>query len=333
VIGERPLARVEPFEDSPHRIDQERLTMSRTIPVLALFVVTSLPACGGPSEPAKTAEAAKPAETKPADARPAETKGTDQEKADAAKEPVKDAPKADFKAEANKSEAFVGEDPGKAVKLAGAKAWSIGPGDTWAIGLYDFVRSEGTKNVFKAFGGDGEFTVPGAFTLQATAPKGLKKGDPVYVTVVTGAVCGRVISASDKEVKVAFDWADKVDEKTYTPEEVILFEGKLGYGAPVAYKETKDDEWWIPGHLVYSDGKTAWLEGNIKVAANLVRPLDVKKTHKVGDKVLGMGKNIIGGLMPVTVTKVLHDGLEYEIKYEDGATKVADYCTVTSPIK
>ena len=146
--------------------------------------------------------------------------------------------------------------------------------------------------------------MPGAFTMQAKPAAGLKKGDPVYATIVKSAECTRVVSVSDTEIKVAFMWAGKRDERTFAPDEVIPFDGKLGYGAPVAYKEQAEDEAWMPGSLVYKDDKNAWLEGNHKVPATLVKPLDGKRTYKAGDKVWAVPENTWGNLQPATVTKV-----------------------------
>src|SRR5690349_9115471 len=63
---------------------------------------------------------------------------------------------------------FAGDDPGKAVAIPGKRGWTLGPGDSWAIGLYEFVRADGTKNVFKAPGGEPDFSIPGAYTFPAT---------------------------------------------------------------------------------------------------------------------------------------------------------------------
>lgn len=305
--------------------------MSRAILALALAGISSLAACGGgsqetvksPDEGAAPAPAPAPAEPK-AEAKP------EDKAAPAAGEGGKEAAKGGGAAA---GEPFVGDDPGKKVALTGEKAWTIGPGDDWQIGLYDFVRTDGTKNVFKEFGGEKEFSVPGAFTMQAKPVAGLKKGDPVYATIVASGACGRVASASDQEIKVIYLWGGSRSDRTFAPDELLLLDGKLGYGAPVAYKEQADDEWWMPGTLVYKDDKTAWLQGGTKVPANLVKPLDVKRTYKAGDKVWAVPENTWGNLQPATVTKVLNDALQYEIKYDDGSKKVADYCQVTAPLQ
>ena len=41
-------------------------------------------------------------------------------------------------------------------------------------------------------------TVPGAFTMQAKPVAGLKKGDPVYATIVASGACGRVAKLAAK---------------------------------------------------------------------------------------------------------------------------------------
>ena len=296
--------------------------MVHRISVLVVVSGLFVSACGGSAAPTKVlSDVQKPAASP---AKPAETAA-----ADASTKPDQPAPKAESKA----AEAFTGEDPGKTVTLSGERGWSIGPGDTWDPGLYEFVRTEGTKNVFKVFGGEGEFSVPGSFTFPATAPKALKKGDPVFATIVTGGVCSRVISVSDDQVKVAFDWANELSDRTFSPEELLLLDGKLGYASPVIYKEAEDDGGWIAGTLIYKNEKTAWLAGNKQVPAALVKPMDVNVVRKVGDKVLGIHKNAWGFLELLKITKVIHDGLEYEVEYPDGEKKIAGYCSVTSPVK
>lgn len=292
--------------------------MSRATLVLTVVCLSSLAACGGGSqETVKAPEKAAPTTEAKVEGKPA----------------AEGSAKNDAKAAPKNGNTFVGDDPGKAVALTGEKAWTLGPGDSWDIGLYDYKRADGTKNVFLEFGGEGEFAVPGAFTYPAKPAQGLKKGDPVLVPVVTTTECGRVVSVSGDKVKVSYVWVDQKEEKELDLDEVLPLDGKLGYGAPVAYKEQPDDESWTAGRLVYKDDKTAWLLGNTKVPANSLKPLDVKRIYKVGDDVLALPYNSLGFLSRAKITKVLHDGLEYEFEEEGFPAKVASYCSVTAPIK
>ena len=70
--------------------------------------------------------------------------------------------------------------------------------------------------------------------------------------------------------------------------------------------------------LASPDQKTAWLEGNIKVDVKLVKPVDTKTIYGVGAKVLAANRAGMGNFTPGTVTKVLEDGLLYEVEGEDG---------------
>jgi hypothetical protein len=304
--------------------------MPRLFSSFALVTLSVLAACGGSTEAAKGAG---DAAMKPAD-KPAEPAKKPE---GVAKKPAEGAPDAKNEPasgpdEPRKVDAFVGDDPGVSVKLVGPKAWTLGEGESWEIGLYTYTRTEGSKNFFRVFAGEEEFSVPGAFTRDAKVTPGLKKGDPVRVNVVTNAVCGLVVSASDQKVKVMFDWGSQIDTREVEPYEVLALDGKLSYGAPVLYKE-QGEEGWQAGSLVYMNAKTAWLQGNIKADPKLVKPVDVMKKYKKGDKVLAYPMNTITVYRPGKITKVLEDGLFYEYEVEDGRTETADYCHVTSPIK
>jgi hypothetical protein len=303
--------------------------MPRFFSSFALATLSLLAACGGSTEAAKGADDVtvkpvdKPAEPakKPEDVAKKPAEGAPDAKNEPANEPDKP----------RKVDAFVGDDPGVSVKLVGPKAWTLGEGESWEIGLYTFTRTEGSKNFFRVFAGEEEFSVPGAFTRDAKVTPGLKKGDPVLINVITSAVCGLVVSASDQKVKVTFEWG-QVDTREVEPYEVLALDGKLSYGAPVLYKG-QDDEDWQAGSLVYMDAKTAWLEGNIKADPKLVKPVNVMKKYKKGDKVLAYPRNAIASYRPGKITKVIEDGLFYEYEVEDGRTETAHYCNVTSPIK
>ncbi|MDI1476950.1 hypothetical protein [Polyangium sp. y55x31] len=226
--------------------------------------------------------------------------------------------------------AFAGDDPGKTVAIPGKRAWTVGPGESWTISLYEFVRADGTKNVFKGPAGEPDFAIPGAYTFPATPARGLAKGALVLVPVEGSTTCGRVLAASEAEIKVAFLFDTKRTEQAFQPDQVLPLDGKLAFAAPVAYKQQPDSKGWTLGTLVYTDGTTAWLQGATRVPAAQVKPLDVVRAYKAGDKVFAVPAES-DAFVAATVTKVEGDGLQYEIKTPDGATKLADVCAVTPP--
>lgn len=228
---------------------------------------------------------------------------------------------------------FAGDDPGLAVAIPGKRAWTLGPGDSWTIGLYDFVRSDGSKNVFQGPPGEQNFSIPGGYTRPALPQKGLAKGAPVLVPDEAATACGRVASASEAEIKVAvLDENNKPVEKAFPIDGVYPLTEKLDFGAPVAYKANPDDKGYMQSVLVRIDDKYAWLQAAVRVAPAQVKAIDVGRTYKVGDKVFAVPDDGTGLFAPVTIMKVLGDGLGYELKNKDGATNVVDYCSVTSTL-
>lgn len=280
---------------------------------------------GGGPEATKTPEGGtvKPADTAAEKATP--EPGTGEKRAAGS-------PNADKDEKAGTSPAFAGDDPGKVVAITTKRAFSVGPGDNWFIGLHEFVRTEGTKNIFKEPGMNTTFAVPGAYTMPALPQVGLKKGAAILIPDEGQTSCARVISATDKEIKAAMMTGDtEAGQKTLPPDEVLVLDGKLGFGARVAYQSDSKEAKWQVGGLVYTDGTTAWLEGAMRVPVAQVRAMDVNKLFKAGDKVWALPPET-AALVPATIAQVKSDGLFYQIKLADGSLKYADFCSVTSPI-
>ncbi len=283
--------------------------------LLALVAIPLAAACtSGPTEPVKTPEAGAGKET-----------ATD---APAGGRVAANSPLAGKDEASGTVRAFAGDDPGKTVAIPGKRGWTLGPGDSWTIGLYEFVRADGTKNVFKHPGGEPDFAIPGAYNLPATPARGLAKSALVLVPLDEATTCARVLSASDTEIKVALLVDTKRVEKALLPDQVLPLDGKLAFAAPVAYKLQPDSKAWTLGTLVYNDATNAWLQGATRVPVALVLPLDVARAYKAGDKVLAvpMDSDVF---VPATITKVLDDGLQYEVKTQDGSIKTVDACGLT----
>jgi len=230
--------------------------------------------------------------------------------------------------------AFVGDDPGKTVKLAGPSAWTLGPGDSWSLGLYDYVRSEGTKNIFKSPASEALFAVPSAFSAEpsAEARKAWKKGDAVLVGPSRSAECGRVVEAGADGVKVAFEFAGKTETTIAQPHDLLPLTGRLELGAPVAYKSKPEDDAFRSSYLIYTDGKTAWLSGRKEAPVSLVKAIDVNRVFKKGDKVFAESIDTRGKFQPATVAGVLDGGIRYELTLADGKKGTARFCRVISQL-
>lgn len=232
-----------------------------------------------------------------------------------------------------KERPFAGDDPGKTIAIPSKQAWTLGPGDSWVIGLYAFVRSDGTKNIFKGPPGELDFAIPSAYTRAAVAPKGLLKSVIVLVPSEIETTCARVVSASDTEIKVALmDENDKRVEKTFPAEQVWPLDGKLEFAAPVAYKQNPDDKVFTRGVLVYRDDRYAWLQGASRVAPGDVKAVDVLHTYKVGESVFAVPNDGTDKFVPGTITKILNEGLQYEVKSKDGSAKIVEACNLTTSL-
>jgi hypothetical protein len=301
------------------------------LPLLFAFAA-ALAACGGPGEPqsptgdaamkGRPASSSTPAAPAGGSAAAAKAEST---AAPVAKGPINPPNRVSVKL-------FVGDDPGKIIEIKSPRAWSLGPGDSWVPSMYDFVRTEGTKNIFREPEGQGEFAVPGAFTMEATPAEGLKKGDPVFVPVDDVALCGLVVDVTKDGVRVAREGDVEAEGPLFRPEEVLRFYRAGRFGDPVAYKSSPDDPYWLRAHLVYMDDTNAWVTGNEKIPVSRVKLLDVTRTYKVGEKVLAAADRG-AHLMPATITKVADGGLHYVMKNAESNVATAWYCHIMPIIK
>lgn len=290
--------------------------MSRlAAPALSFTLATlAIVACGGPPaapppppapEPPPVASAAQPAAASSAE--PAASAPKDEPPP-----PKKELPPP-----------FGGEDPGKTVALTGPKAWTI---VERGVGVYDLVEVKGTKATFKGFAGEGTFTVPSAFTRALAKPAKLKKGDPVLYTVVTTGTCGRVLEVKGELVTIQYPWGGQISKREVEPQDLIVVDGKVGYGVPITVQGKDDPAKLDLGTLVFDDGKNAWITDGSgesrKVPNGQIKPLDLAPL-KVGATVMARGE--VG-----KVVKVLDDALQYEVSLP-GATKPTKFelCELT----
>ena len=145
----------------------------------------------------------------------------------------------------------------------------------------------------------------------------------------------RVVSVNGNQVTIAYPdhvVMDAVVKKETMPiERVIPQNGSLSFGALVAYKGADS---WEHGILVYQDGKNAWLTRNVKVPLKSVRAMDVAKPRKVGDVVVASTSEYGHELGPRKITKVIDDGLRFEVKREGGDSGlVVTLCEVISSVE
>jgi len=231
----------------------------------------------------------------------------------------------------------------------GDKAWSVMPvsagWETLKFTLNDVKRTEEDSVVFDVPSSATdtkpvEVFVPNAFTLAATAADRLDRNDPVMVATSGARAFGRVLSGDTKTtVKVRYRFAGTSEEKDFDPRDVLKLDGKLSFGAPVGYSETKDADKgerkvvWHPAQLVQVSDAKAWIVTNggkpIRVEASSVKPMGVESIHRPGDKVWAVRGD---ELVPAELIEAMEDGLRYKVKIE-GEEVTVSLEGVTQPLK
>lgn len=211
---------------------------------------------------------------------------------------------------------FEGEDPGKTVALTGPKAWAIVA--RGGVGVYELVEVKGTKATFKGFAGQGTFTVASAFTRPLAKPAKLKKGDAILYTVVTAGSCGRVVEVKGDTVSIAYPWGGQISKREVSADELVLLDGKPGYGTPVTVQDKEDASRVEIASLVLDDGKNAWITNGMG---------DSKKVPSASVKAVDLAPLKAGAVVSVRgevgkVVKVLDDALHYEVQLPSASTPV-----------
>ncbi|NUO47640.1 MAG: hypothetical protein HOV80_02160 [Polyangiaceae bacterium] len=225
---------------------------------------------------------------------------------------------------------FGGETPSGGVKVSGS-AWVYWPDDN-GVSRYNVKESTDTKTTLFAFGSQDEtFSVPTAFVRPVSPPNGLAKGDIVWTTVVQGLECALVREAKEEKAKVDLYWAGKRETRDVALGELLHPTGKAEFGAPVLFK--KGDA-WVGGVLVHADKKTAWIApgasfgtDEVKVDVASIRPMDVNKRRKKGDKVIACPSDCVAG----KILAAKDQGLTYEVQDgDDGPVMDVSACAISS---
>ncbi|MFO0591359.1 MAG: hypothetical protein U0441_27675 [Polyangiaceae bacterium] len=306
----------------------------RSLGPVALFVLTA--ACG-------------PAEQKPASVPAASASATLTPTASAA---VTSAPSASA---APSAAADVPSRPGRPVMrfwdydgpaegpaITGKRAWTVVPSgeakDSFRhvfLSVEDFVRSDGTNNVFRSPAGD--IVAPVAMADNLAPPAKLQKGDPVFCENSNDNAIGRVDAVSGDTVTVSSVFGEMVGEADAPRSEVVLLDGSLRFGAPVAFKESAK---WLVGRLIAKTATDAWIaleytdnRPYAKAKLTDVRALDVTKILKVGDKVLADAPIVTRNeLVAAEVTKVIEGGVFYEVKMDKRPPLKIAFSHITKPL-
>ncbi len=232
--------------------------------------------------------------------------------------------------------------PAEGPAITGKRGWTAVPSgdakDAYRhvfLSVEDFVKTDGKNNFWRSPAGD--IVAPISMADNLAPPAKLKKGDPVFAENSNDNVIGRVEIGDGDTIKVNSVFGEMVGEVEAPRSEVVLLDGALRFGAPVAYKE--GGKWWV-GRLIAKTAQDAWIaleytdnHPYAKVKLADVRALDVTKILAVGDKVLADSSILTRNeLTPGQITKVIDGGVFYEVKIEKRGTFKIAFSHITAPL-
>ncbi len=299
---------------------------SRALSLSPVLASLALAACGGPAEQT-------PPNTPAATSAPASTAApTASATASAAPVASATASAAANAAPAKPTLRFWGYDgPAEGPAITGPRAWTAvpsGPADDRYrrvfISVEDFVKTANGENHFRTARND--LVAPVAMAVNLAPPASLKKGDPIMAESANDSAIARVVSVDGDTVTMKYVFGDLVGEMEAPKSEVMPLDGTLRLGAPVAFKREGK---WYAGRLLAKNAQDAWValhytdgEPYVKVKAADVRAIDVTKVLKIGDKcVSDSAATAKNELLPGKITKVIEDGMFYEVTLEKSPTK------------
>jgi hypothetical protein len=226
--------------------------------------------------------------------------------------------------------------PKLVASFAGPRVWALHPvgGDDWAVThfvlreLASAPSADAAEHRLRRTSG-GDLMVPSSLLLQPPVAKPLAVGAAVIVNVYASYAHARVLEVKDG-VKVALRWAGSDAQEQVTLEDTLALDAKLGFGAPVAWK---DGAAWTHGFLVSSDAAGAWVLGfggkPRRVEGAQLVALDLSRKFKVGDRVWAAS---LSRFEPGKVTKVGADAVSYTIAWDQGEPEVVSFAAVTKPL-
>lgn len=232
--------------------------------------------------------------------------------------------------------------PAEGPAITGKRAWTAVPtGEATDrnrhvfISVEDFLRTDGKNNFWSTHFND--LSVPIAMGANLSPPAALKKGDPILADSSNDSALARVVSVEGDTIKTKYVFGDLVGDLDVIKSEVLLLDGTLRLGTPVAFKSGAA---WSVGRLIAKNAQDAWIaleysdnQPYAKVKAADVRALDVAKVLKVGDKCIADYPMVTRNeLAPGKITKVIEDGLFYEVKLDKGSTWTVPFHHISAPL-
>jgi hypothetical protein len=229
----------------------------------------------------------------------------------------------------------------------GEKAWAVLPvsvgWDTLKFARLD-VRALEDKAVVFSVAPTGsapmDVVVPTAFTAAAIAPEALTPNAPVLVATSGTRAYGRVVAVEGEQVRVRYRFAGLQEERAVPATDVLRLDGSLRFGAPIAYRQTKEGpkgdvlKIWHPAQLVFAGEGKSWLLTNagkpMLLPNDTLRAVDVMTSRKAGAPVW-----VVHGdeFVPATVLEEIENGLRYKVKRESGEESTVTFDAATTPIR
>lgn len=213
------------------------------------------------------------------------------------------------------------------VQVEGA-AWVVVP----AASRWDSLKMTRLAFHAKKDGGyvfdGGKVTVPGSFVEPGPPARPIAPGDAVLASVHGASAPGRVEAIEGGRAKVRVVWLDAVEEIDVLASELLLLDGGLRFGQPVAVR-TGDDRSYA--RFVRALGTHSWVldwsGAGRKVEASAVEPLAVHSRLASGAEVLAVS---LGVLAPATVVEVLDGGLRYRVRGQTGDEETLPFTEVAA---
>jgi hypothetical protein len=201
------------------------------------------------------------------------------------------------------------------------------------VSVEDFAKVDGKNNLFTAPFGD--IVSPVALAANLAPPAKLGAGDPVFAENDSDSSFGRVTKVSGDTVTMSYAFGELESELDAPKAEVVLVDGTLKLGAPVAFKAGGK---WSAGRFLAKTADEAWVAPHwvdndpvVRLKLADVRAIDAAKALKVGDACVCAGPAQKGELLPGKVTKA--GGVFYEVKLDGGGTVKVPFDRISAPLK
>lgn len=206
----------------------------------------------------------------------------------------------------------------KATYKPGEKVWAVTPlpGSETAIQILPAVVVESMDNDVSVRIGTRKTTVPTTMTRPRVAVGEIEKGTPVLAGNFYAANYARVVAAA-ANVTVDVSLPGRVTRRDVVRDAVLPLDGKLGFAAPVYFKDAEAER---VGVLVYEGKEKSYVADVTRFMKQVptadLRPIPIGRSLKKGEKVRALaGTSLVEG----TVDEVMGEGVLYRLSGPNAA--------------